>query len=162
MRLRAPHVSIDRRYKRQSLDYSCIGSTVINNTNHIQLHDGDDGGLKKWYRHGTPTDTDFDNDNSDDSYDSDNDNNEDNKHTHLVEKLYNTLFTERKASGFTGLTSLEKYVHTKGLVICKKCSKKMTRLRPHNCLNNMTLSDLQTSWPRLHSKCFCIFGCTGS
>ncbi len=78
MRLRAPHVSIDRRYKRQSLDYSCIGSTVINNTNHIQLHDGDDGGLKKWYRHGTPTDTDFDNDNSDDSYDSDNDNNEDN------------------------------------------------------------------------------------
>ena len=51
---------------------------MINNTNLIQLHDGDDGGLKKWYRHGTPTDTDFDNDNSDDSYDSDNDNNEDN------------------------------------------------------------------------------------
>ena len=76
MRLRAPHVSIHRRYKRQSSDYSCIGSTVINNTNLIQLHDGDDGGHRKWHRHGTPTD--FDNDNSDDSYDSDNDNNEDN------------------------------------------------------------------------------------
>ena len=79
-----------------------------------------------------------------------------------MDKLYSTLFKEGKDSGFTGLKSLEKYVHQKGLAVRNLCSKKMTRLRPHNCLDKMTLSDLQTSWPRLHSKCFCIFGCKES
>ena len=80
--------------------------------------------------------------------------------THLCERLYSTLFKEGKDSGFTGLKSLEKYVHQRGLVGCERCSKKMTRSRAHNCLDKMTLSDLQASWPRLYSKCFCIFGCS--